>query len=222
MNLIEVIDKYSEDVKFLETAYQACSVSDIDVLRGDVILRYGTEEINDHIIEMTRLDVEAKEELRKYIVERFSEKLRDLVFSRLSHDIKSILAVIAKCVLYERNIHNIQAMFKLNELDLSINELLRLGLLMRISHSEVIVPEYLIEFLLSQQRELEIDIYDILQSMSNDYTNLALLEIVLFNLRPDRELFRTMYGIDYVEHVRKLHIPRLITYVRDLETYVED
>ncbi len=220
MNLIEVIDKYSEDIEFLETAYQACNVSDIDILRGDVILRCGTEKINDYIIEMIRLDAEAKEELRKYIVEHFGEKLRNLVLSRLSQDIKNALAIIAKCVLYEKNIYNIQAMFKLSELDLSINELLRLGLLMRVSLSEVIVPEYLIEFLLSQQRELEIDIYDILQNMSNDYTNLALLEIVLFNLRPDRELFRTMYGIDYAEYVKRLHIPRLVMYVKETNNLI--
>ncbi len=196
-----------------ETAYQLLISENVDVVVRDAYLRYGDEasrivEEAKKLVDRLLSEYGSREDVINFIIMNFGSSIVDLITSRFPN-FENVIPIVK---YFNKNAHRpspyqeVLCVVKVLELDLDIDSLIKIGVLMHVDENSLVVPHYL-----STYDECSVDIENILDLVSQDYAKLSIIESIVENVKPSREMFQILYGID-IESPELYEVSRVMTY----------
>lgn len=187
-----------EELELLEARYQGSVARSRDALLTDFMIRYGDRagELLNEALKVYELDTDSKIKVRRMITDELAYRIDKLIKHRLSLmniDIEPILATWYYIGSNER-MDRLVNLLNMAGWSISIDDYVKVGLLMRISRSTVIIPEYLANYLSSMEPPRQLDSSSIVFSNAENAIFMVTLETVVRNLRPVSGFVRAFYG----------------------------
>lgn len=197
-----------------------CTCDNKDITCQDCSLKYDPDVCNEIVskIESLKDKLICEEVLNN---ENIVNKLGNLLEKRLGSEI------VKYCILNylssnRIDVEELEAVIELNNLSYSINDLIKLGLVYRIDLNTIYIPMYTTYLLATYCKELkhEINLEEIIDLISNDYTALTTLETALFNIKPNIEFINKLLGVNYEEYIKSFKIDKVVKYVPNLDKFI--
>ncbi|NPA71132.1 MAG: hypothetical protein GXO26_10035 [Crenarchaeota archaeon] len=188
----------SINVDVLETAYQLLIADNMNIVEKDCEVRYG-DKWRD-IINSAKIFIEEycrdvdKDECINMIIRNYGEEIARSVIERAGDKFESLRPVIR---YFNKNAHvpiseeELNCILKLCNIDLDLNNLVKIGLIMHVDEYRVIVPHYL-----SLYDECQIPVEDRIEYVISEPAKAAALESLIENVEPIFEMFEKLYGVN--------------------------
>ncbi len=192
-----------------ETAYQLLIAEDETAVLEDVEKRYGerAREVLEYAKEIARkfLEESGKDPLEaaQRLVSEYGLEIRVSTLGELA-----LVRYMAKRNYQPVPEDAIRDLLNLLEIQVSLDELLRRGVLMHVKPGFVIVPQYVNP----ETGDTVLDLEFLLDEAEHNIVGLTVLEAWLESNQPNVEMFEKLYGVPYESALRSLHLRKIAKY----------
>ncbi len=204
-----------------ESLYQLLIAEDENVVIEDAHLRYGEDAetiLNNarKIMEELYKVYENREDIVNVVIRDYGQEIVNTILSRANNidTVKPIIKYFSKNAHSPASSEEVECLLDLLEIKYSIVDLVRLGILMHVNSDELVVPHYL-----SIYDDCYVDVENIIDNLSLDYARLAILESVVENVKPNRELFEILYNAS-PDNYEIYCIDRLMKYCNSVDKLI--
>ncbi len=200
-----------------ELAYHLLVAEDESVVEKDASIRFGDKarELLDKAREIVRYVVEEAQGDPYEAIQKLLEKYR------IQREVTDRSVSLLIRYFMRRNYQpvpeqTIKDLYNLLELNVDVEKLVREGVLIHVREGYVTVPQFLISNISLESPDVEL----LLDEAEHNLTGLAVLEAWLEGSQVNVEFFEKLYGIEYDNALKSLHIRKIVKYSESLGDFV--